>query len=97
MMDKINATFKPAAAGPLEIRFYALEPTKREGFLTFYRSKLVPWLDRKGIDTANLSVIESSSSLQLVFAADPASPPWDTIRELDGLKEFLLPTESVVV
>jgi hypothetical protein len=87
-----NATFKPAAAGPLEIRFYAIDPNKREEFLTFYRTKLVPWLTSKGVDTANLSLIESSTSFQLVFAATPNSPPWDT--EID---KFLLETKPVVV
>lgn len=93
-MGKINASFKPAMAGPLEIRFYAIDPNKREEFLIFYRTKLVPWLTTKGVDTANLSLIKSDTSFQLIFAAAPGSPPWDTIPGLDGL---LLETEPVVV
>ena len=93
-----NATFRPAAAGPFEIRFYAINPNKREKFLDFYRVTLPQWLEEQKIDKANLSLIESSSSLQVVFAASPPdSPPWDTFIELKDLDEFLLETKPVLV
>lgn len=92
-----NATFKPAAAGPLEIRFYAIDLTKREEFLTFYRTKLLPWLTSTGEDIANLSLIESRSSLNLVFAATLNSPPWDTRPIIDDFNKFLMDTKPVVV
>jgi len=104
IMFKIkNATFKPAAAGPFEIRFYAIKPNKREAFLDFYRDTLLDWLKEKSIDKANLSLIETitgtgSSNLQVIFAASPLnSPPWDTITKLKGLEEFLLETKPVLV
>ena len=103
-MAKIKtATFTPAAAGPFEIRFYAINPNKREAFLDFYRDTLLDWLKAERIDKANLSLIETitgtgTSSLQVVFAASPAdSPPWDTIVELKALEEFLLETQPVFV
>jgi hypothetical protein len=96
-----NATFKPAAAGPLEIRFYAIDPTKRQEFLIFYRDTLVPWLTSHGDDTANLSLIETDprTSLQLIFAAAAGSPPWDTKldRLFADLDKLLLETDPVVV
>jgi hypothetical protein len=101
IMAKINnAKFTPAAAGPFEIRFYAIDPNKREDFLNFYRVTLFKWLRDHHIDKANLSLIETitGSSLQVVFAASPPnSPPWDTFIELDGLEEFLLETKPVLV
>jgi len=100
-MAKIkNAKFTPAAAGPFEIRFYAIKPDKREAFLNFYRVTLLNWVKDHDIDKANLSLIETitGSSLQVVFAASPPnSPPWDTFIELDGLQEFLLETQPVLV
>lgn len=98
-----SATFKPAAAGPFEIRFYAIKPNKREAFLDFYRDTLLKWARRVRIDEANLSLIETitgtgTSSLQVVFAASPLnSPPWDTISELQGLEDFLLETKPVLM
>ena len=103
MAKKQNATFRPAAAGPFEIRFYAINPNKREAFLDFYRDTLLDWLKKKRIDKANLSLIETitgtdTSSLQVIFAASPlTSPPWDTISELEGLEEFLLETKPVLM
>lgn len=90
-----NVTFKPA---PLEIRFYAIDPTKRQEFLNFYRDTLVPWLTSHGDDTANLSLIETDprTSLQLIFAAAAATPPWDT-SPLDEINNFLLETKPVMV
>lgn len=103
-MDKIkNATFRPAAAGPFEIRFYAIKPNKREAFLDFYRVTLLPWLRDERIDKANLSLIETitgtgTNRLQVVFAASPpTSPPWDTISHLKDLEDFLLETKPVLV
>ena len=102
-MAKVNnATFKPAAAGPFEIRFYAIKPNKREAFLDFYRVKLLPWLRSERIDNANLSLIETitdtgTNRLQVIFAASPVdSPPWDTISELQGFEDFLLETKPVL-
>ncbi len=98
-----SATFTPAAAGPFEIRFYAINPNKREAFLDFYRVTLLDWLKAERIDKANLSLIETitgtgTSSLQVIFAASPLnSPPWDTITQLKGLEEFLLETKPVLV
>ena len=97
-----NATFKPAAAGPFEIRFYAIKPDKREAFLDFYHGTLLPWLTSERIDKANLSLIETitgtgTNRLQVVFAASPLdSPPWDTISELTGFEDFLLETKPVL-
>ena len=97
-----NASFKPAAAGPFEIRFYAIKPNKREAFLDFYRVTLLDWLKAERIDKANLSLIETitgtgTSGLQVIFASPLNSPPWDTITQLKGLEEFLLETKPVLV
>ncbi len=100
-MAKIkNATFTPAAAGPLEMRLYAIDLTKREEFLTFYRTKLLPLLITvEGVDTANLSLIESRSSLQVVFVATLNSPPWDTRLNpiFADFDKFLVETNPLVV
>lgn len=84
----------PTATGPLEVRFYAIDPSKRKEFLDYYRSTIMPWLEVHGIDDTDLSLIESRTSLQLVFAAPQESPPWDTLIDFPS---FLLEAKIVSV
>ena|SRR5215471_12866360 len=67
----------------LEIRLYEIDMAQRDAFLTFFRTKITPWLVEKGVKRADVWLAERDDGLQFIFAS-PAGPPWDTFPEIAG-------------
>lgn len=66
----------------LEIRLYEIDMAQRDAFLSFFQTKIKPWLIGKGVTRADVWLVERDDGLQFIFAST-AGPPWDTFPEME--------------